>query len=184
MDGHGESASRWEALPVPQAPGSTSTERGRARRDTRQPLPFAFHHQELKSTTSSPLSIKTTILSSHRSIHSCFIYFLHLSTKKKKAMAMKRKRSSDFSPASSTASWSSSRASQSPTPLSRTFHDAHSSSMDIDRPIPSMPIASWNLGVCRLSSTDVNSRTRKRFRDNRPDEEIIHGKLMALLSHL
>lgn len=109
--------------------------------------------------------------------HSFFAIIFTIAYSFAAKMVLKRKRSSDFSPASSTSSWSSSstRASQSPTPHSRSyFQDAHSS-MDVDRPIPSIPIAAWNLGVGRVSSTDMNSRTRKRFRDNRPDEEIIHG---------
>ncbi|OCL13723.1 hypothetical protein AOQ84DRAFT_282545 [Glonium stellatum] len=37
------------------------------------------------------------------------------------------------------------------------------------------------MDVRKLSSFDLNSRTRKRFRDNRPDENIIHETTMDKL---
>jgi len=36
---------------------------------------------------------------------------------------------------------------------------------------------SWGLAVTRVDGSDLGSRTRKRFRDNRPDEKSVHGTL-------
>lgn len=94
-------------------------------------------------------------------------------------MALKRKRSCSNSSPASTSSFttSTSRGSQSPTPAPRLFNGA----MDLETPIPSNPVLSWNMDVGKLSSLDLNSRTRKRFRDNRPNENIIHETTMDKL---
>ncbi|OCK82523.1 hypothetical protein K432DRAFT_219228 [Lepidopterella palustris CBS 459.81] len=87
-------------------------------------------------------------------------------------MGLKRKRScSNSSPLSiSSFATSTSCGSQSPTPASHLFGGA----MDVEIPVPSHPISLCNRDIRRLSSSDLNSRTRKRFRDNRPDESILH----------
>ncbi|KAF1974353.1 hypothetical protein BU23DRAFT_505336 [Bimuria novae-zelandiae CBS 107.79] len=84
-------------------------------------------------------------------------------------MGFKRKRSVDESPlsVSSFGSFATPEA-QSPIPLSNGF-----SAMELDAPISRG--TGWdfsNLG--RIKSGDWNMRTRKRFRDNRPDERVIH----------
>lgn len=94
-------------------------------------------------------------------------------------MTLKRKRSSqeDISPAMSSSSIS--RCSASPTPTRRPAHPDYAvMSMDVEgsntnyaqrRFQPDKEEGNWLAGA-------LNSRTRKRFRDNRPDEESMHGK--------
>ncbi|KAF2704896.1 hypothetical protein K504DRAFT_471862 [Pleomassaria siparia CBS 279.74] len=112
-------------------------------------------------------------------------------------MASKRKRSSDDSPlsASSSSFFARTPDSLSPAPF------PYSNAMDIDASsssssssssstctggIPSNKTAgfdfgkrSWGLQVTRVD--DVGGRTRKRFRDNRPDESVVHQKTMHIL---
>ncbi|KAF2440314.1 hypothetical protein P171DRAFT_394657 [Karstenula rhodostoma CBS 690.94] len=85
-------------------------------------------------------------------------------------MGFKRKRSVDESPVSvsSFAGFATPDA-QSPTPLP----NGYSGMMNLDA--PTSRGTGWdfsNLG--RIKSGDWGLRTRKRFRDNRPDEHIIH----------
>ncbi|KAF2456831.1 hypothetical protein BDY21DRAFT_372285 [Lineolata rhizophorae] len=94
-------------------------------------------------------------------------------------MGLKRKRSAvDFSPASSSgASFApSSRGSQSPTPTPVGFRAA----MDVGGPHLGDCILGLN-AAAGLSATDLGSRTRKRFRDNRPDERVIHENTLNKL---
>lgn len=79
------------------------------------------------------------------------------------SMAFKRKRSdSETSPSSSsTATFPSRDASWSPCPDISMLDDAAFSAQPIHRP--------------EIVPSHLNSRTRKRFRDNRPDESKIHG---------
>jgi hypothetical protein len=86
-------------------------------------------------------------------------------------MGFKRKRSVDESPisVSSFGTFATPEA-QSPTPLPNSY----GSMMDLDAPMSRG--TGWdfsNLG--RIKSSDWGLRTRKRVRDNRPDEHIIHG---------
>ncbi|QDS68747.1 hypothetical protein FKW77_004720 [Venturia effusa] len=87
-------------------------------------------------------------------------------------MGMKRKRSADISPSTSTSSVlsSPSQASTSPCPHSRN----HYNEMEIEPPIPNSTFSSWADAHREPLSARLNSRTRKRARDNRPDEESIH----------
>ena len=79
------------------------------------------------------------------------------------SMAFKRKRSgSEISPSSSTtATFSSRDPSSSPCPDISMLDDASFSAQPSYRP--------------EIVPSYLNSRTRKRFRDNRPDESKIHG---------
>lgn len=91
-------------------------------------------------------------------------------------MGFKRKRSVDESPVSvcSFAGFATPDA-QSPAPTP----NGYSGMMDVDAPISRG--TGWdfsNLG--RIKSSDWGLRTRKRVRDNRPDEHIIHGMLSTL----
>lgn len=55
--------------------------------------------------------------------------------------------------------------------------------MDVDA--PASRGTGWdfsNLG--RIKSSDWGLRTRKRFRDNRPDEHIIHGMHLFIISNV
>ncbi|KAF2794781.1 hypothetical protein K505DRAFT_274559 [Melanomma pulvis-pyrius CBS 109.77] len=101
-------------------------------------------------------------------------------------MGFKRKRSSDDSPLSisSFGGFSSTPEALSPTPL-----PDHGGAMDLDTISSSSTSRfnydfgkrSWGLPVTRVEASDLGSRTRKRFRDNRPDERVIHEKTMHLL---
>ncbi|OAG10708.1 uncharacterized protein CC84DRAFT_1139438 [Paraphaeosphaeria sporulosa] len=87
-------------------------------------------------------------------------------------MGFKRKRSVDESPmsVSSFAGFATPDA-QSPTPIP----NGSSGMMDVDA--PASRGTGWdfsNLG--RIKSSDWGLRTRKRVRDNRPDEHIIHAE--------
>jgi hypothetical protein len=90
-------------------------------------------------------------------------------------MGLKRKRSIDVSPSTSTSSFlsSPSRTSTSPCP----DPDQYYNQMDIEAPIANTSFSSWGNTRHESFSSQLNSRTRKRFRDNRPDVEIIHGKI-------
>lgn len=85
-------------------------------------------------------------------------------------MVLKRKRSMDSSPLSiSSFGTAPTPEAQSPCP----FPDNFDFSMDLDTcPHSTLFSRSWD---ARLSSSEMGSRTRKRFRDNRPDERVIHG---------
>ena len=86
-------------------------------------------------------------------------------------MGFKRKRSVDESPVSvSSFSSCATPEAQSPTPTPNGFNNT----MEIDAPMSRG--TGWdfsNLG--RVKSGDWGMRTRKRHRDNRPDERVIHG---------
>ncbi|ORX98425.1 hypothetical protein BCR34DRAFT_548059 [Clohesyomyces aquaticus] len=82
-------------------------------------------------------------------------------------MGFKRKRSLDESPLSTSSFSGSTPEARSPTPMPRQFDGA----MDIDMS-PRFDFSRWR--SARVSSSDANGRTRKRFRDNRPDERVIH----------
>ncbi|KAF2501538.1 hypothetical protein BU16DRAFT_522496 [Lophium mytilinum] len=98
-------------------------------------------------------------------------------------MAFKRKRSmSNDSPLSTSSCSSTSTCDpQSPSPPSRPMGSVmdFSSSFPSTLQWPSQPTASFPRA--RLSATDLSSRTRKRFRDNRPDVETIHENTLSLL---
>jgi hypothetical protein len=89
-------------------------------------------------------------------------------------MCSKRKRSVDDSPLSSYGAFSTPEA-QSPIPFPQTFHG----SMDVDVDTGSRP-SGWDFAsVGRVKSSDWGHRTRKRVRDNRPDERSIHRMFPA-----
>jgi hypothetical protein len=84
-------------------------------------------------------------------------------------MALKRKRSPDESPLSISSYTGSTPDAQSPTPLP----DQYDGAMELDMP------RSFDLWARRKGGVEGSSlgcRTRKRVRDNRPDERVIHGK--------
>ncbi|KAF2476661.1 uncharacterized protein BDR25DRAFT_252819 [Lindgomyces ingoldianus] len=85
-------------------------------------------------------------------------------------MGLKRKRSMDDSPVSTSSFAASTPEAQSPTPIPHQFDGA----MDLDISSHFSLGRWWESRPGRLSSSDVGSRTRKRFRDNRPDERVIH----------
>lgn len=87
-------------------------------------------------------------------------------------MGLKRKRSIDESPVSVSSYATSTPEAQSPTPLP----DDYDGAMDLDISTSFNFSKSWNWRRKGVEGTDVGSRTRKRFRDNRPDERVIHGK--------
>ena len=81
-------------------------------------------------------------------------------------MTLKRKRSVDQWPLS-TSPASASPTTPSPTPQHARFFDA-TGALAAD-PRPAVPPRE------RLTSSDLGTRTRKRLRDGRPDESVIHG---------
>jgi hypothetical protein len=85
-------------------------------------------------------------------------------------MGLKRKRSMDQSPLSTSSYTASTPEAQSPTPLP----DNHfAMDMDISPRFNMSRARDAHNG--RVTSSDLGCRTRKRFRDNRPDESVIHG---------
>jgi hypothetical protein len=50
--------------------------------------------------------------------------------------------------------------------------------MDLGIPILSNPILLWNIDIGKLLSLNLNSKTYKRFRDNRLTKNIIYGKAL------
>ncbi|KAF2815245.1 uncharacterized protein BDZ99DRAFT_409045, partial [Mytilinidion resinicola] len=99
-------------------------------------------------------------------------------------MALKRKRSmSNDSPlsTSSLASTSTTRQSLSPTPAPRPIGSVLDFSSSFPSTLQWPSHAPSSSHRARLSATDLGSRTRKRFRDNRPDEETIHENTLSLL---
>lgn len=96
-------------------------------------------------------------------------------------MAFKRKRSDDDSPLS-VSSYSgavSTPEAQSPTPFPQSFYG----SMDVD--VDTTRSNGWDFAsASRVKSSDWGNRTRKRFRDNRPDERSIHGMHPLMLPQI
>lgn len=90
-------------------------------------------------------------------------------------MALKRKRSVDESPISVSSFGSvATPEAQSPTPIPIQYDSA----MDLDATSHRGLGLGWNFSsVGRVKGGDWGLRTRKRFRDNRPDERVIHGML-------
>lgn len=86
-------------------------------------------------------------------------------------MGLKRKRSS---PAFSSPLSDSSDATTSSSPLPFFYTQSKPVEPLYQKPTWSFP--TYDEG---MNSQYLNSRTRKRHRDNRPDEEIIHGELFA-----
>ena len=96
-------------------------------------------------------------------------------------MAFKRKRSgSELSPfSSSNNSYSSRDPSSSPTP----FQSTQNSLYDVESPSEGTghslhQFDNWTMTVqpiTEITPKHLHSRTRKRFRDSRPDEQTIHG---------
>jgi hypothetical protein len=92
-------------------------------------------------------------------------------------MAVKRKRSADHSPLSISSYTASTPEAQSPTPVPDQFDGA----MDLETTFQFNPVTAWNMRTRRVSSSDLGSRTRKRFRDNRPDQRAIHENTLQKL---
>ncbi|CAO2657127.1 Nn.00g032530.m01.CDS01 [Neocucurbitaria sp. VM-36] len=93
-------------------------------------------------------------------------------------MALKRKRSVDDSPLSiSSFGAVSTPEAQSPTPFPHGFDG----SMDLDVDTASRPNAWDFMSASRVKNSDWGNRTRKRFRDNRPDERAIHENTLNKL---
>ena len=87
-------------------------------------------------------------------------------------MGVKRKRSFDSSPSSiSSIAASSCRESTSPTPMPRQLPE-RIMEMDVPRNM-SDSSTWWHSRTDHLAAT-LNTRTRKRWRDNRPDDIVIH----------
>ena len=90
-------------------------------------------------------------------------------------MGVKRKRSFDSSPASiASITASSCRESTSPTPMPRQLPE---SVMEMDVPGNTLGSPTWCRDRTDHLVAKLNSRTRKRWRDNRPDDTIIHRML-------
>ncbi|KAF1951662.1 hypothetical protein CC80DRAFT_597131 [Byssothecium circinans] len=82
-------------------------------------------------------------------------------------MGLKRKRSIDLSPVSISSISTHTPEAQSPTPF------PHDTAMEIETPF--QRVTGWDFSsVGRVKSGDWGVRTRKRARDNRPDERAIH----------
>jgi hypothetical protein len=154
----------------------------RRKSDTRRDSAASLlHHYAL--THFHPVSSHTTISSLHhfptRTFHTICIahsrsitFITHIDT-----MGSKRKRSVDDSPLSSYGAFSTPEA-QSPIPFPQTFHG----SMDMDLDTCSRP-SGWDFAsASRVKNTDWGHRTRKRVRDNRPDERSIHRMFLHSLT--
>ena len=90
-------------------------------------------------------------------------------------MGVKRKRSFDSSPASiASIAPSSCRESTSPTPLPRQLPE---SAMEMDDPRNTSSLPAWCHSRTDHLAAKLNCRTRKRWRDNRPDDTVIHRML-------
>ncbi|KAH7120004.1 hypothetical protein B0J11DRAFT_73417 [Dendryphion nanum] len=102
-------------------------------------------------------------------------------------MGFKRKRSVSTSPMSISSFGSApTPEAQSPTPMP----DNYANRMDMDMDIDLAPVSRFQFGSSnslnsrwshRLDSSDMGSRTRKRFRDNRPDERVVHETTLQKL---
>lgn len=133
-----------------------------------------LHHYALPSHLSSPpLHHPTTPLHCIQFLHHPPCPLSHQPLQKKivtdNKMGSKRKRSVDDSPlsVSSYGAFSTPEA-QSPIPFPQSFDG----SMDVDT---SSRQTGWDFAsASRVKSSDWGNRTRKRFRDNRPDENAIH----------
>jgi hypothetical protein len=94
-------------------------------------------------------------------------------------MSCKRKRSADDSPVSvSSFGAVSTPGAQSPIAYPQNFHN--SMQMDVDS---SARHNGWDFAsASRVKSGDWGNRTRKRVRDNRADERVIHGMSPGLFN--
>jgi hypothetical protein len=122
-----------------------------------KPLPPSHHAHQTHNPRCVPL-----ILHSHPSFIS------------PNNMSFKRKRSDDDSPLS-VSSWGSisTLEAQSPIPFPQVFNGG----VEMDMGASSRHNG-WGFGsASRVKSSDWGNRTHKRFRDNRPDERAIHGRL-------
>jgi hypothetical protein len=97
-------------------------------------------------------------------------------------MALKRKRSIDSSPISTSSLASSTPESQSPTAFQAARSTYNTETMDTET---TSPFTSWPVrkpGCNWDSSAEMGCRTRKRCRDNRPDERLVHGMFTSIYS--
>lgn len=101
-------------------------------------------------------------------------------------MACKRKRSpSTISPLSdsSYASPSERDSSHSPTPLARALYA--STATDVDMVNMTHQPSSWSIPAAVIAESTprhLDSRTRKRFRNGRPEESTVHSTATAIFS--
>jgi hypothetical protein len=90
-------------------------------------------------------------------------------------MTLKRKRSyidcSPFSITSTTTFQSSSSRSQTPTPVK----NVHNVNMDVDEYTYTTDVQTSDRSRCEIGVLDFNSRTKKRFKNNRPCDQVVHG---------
>jgi hypothetical protein len=94
-------------------------------------------------------------------------------------MGLKRKHSSDDSPLS-ISSFGAVSTPDAQSPMS--FPKGYDKMMDTDAHASSRSNAWDFMSVNRVKSSDWGNRTRKRVRDNRPDERAIHGRTCILTS--
>ncbi|CAI9626296.1 unnamed protein product [Alternaria burnsii] len=93
-------------------------------------------------------------------------------------MGLKRKHSSDDSPLSMSSFGS---VSTPDTQLPMSFSKGYDKVMETDAPA-TMRTNAWDfMSASRVKSSDWGNRTRKRVRDNRPDERAIHENTLNML---
>ena len=96
-------------------------------------------------------------------------------------MGLKRKHSSDDSSLSMSSFGS---VSTPDTQLPMSFSKGYDKMMETDAPA-TMRTNAWDfMSASRVKSSDWGNRTRKRVRDNRPDERAIHGMISRLHSQI
>ncbi|CAG5178285.1 uncharacterized protein ALTATR162_LOCUS8624 [Alternaria atra] len=93
-------------------------------------------------------------------------------------MGLKRKHSSDDSPLS-ISSFGAVSTPDAQSPMS--FPKGYDKMMDTDAHVSSRSNAWDFMSVNRVKSSDWGNRTRKRVRDNRPDERAIHENTLNML---
>ncbi|KAL1796784.1 hypothetical protein ACET3X_005324 [Alternaria dauci] len=93
-------------------------------------------------------------------------------------MGLKRKHTSDDSPLSASSFGSVSTTDTQP-PMS--FSNGYDRTMEVDAPT-NLRTNAWDfMSASRVKSSDWGNRTRKRVRDNRPDERVIHENTLNML---
>lgn len=169
---HPKSWSEWKRLRIPWSPGPlvavAKKQHATTRRRSQPSAPLRSY-----ITTRSSSFIPPTVHHANDPIQLASPNFStgHC-TKIPGDMAFKRKRSVDDSPLSvSSYGAVATPEAQSPTPSPHAF----GSSMDMDEDSSSRHNG-WDFASAnRVKTSDWGNRTRKRFRDNRPDERAIHG---------
>ena len=163
---------KWSGRALPERSLLGSPLRARSRRDDARVQPLKPPPHVI--IASAPLTCHLPEASHpHTSIHAFSLEYISYSANPNYdtsiTMSCKRKRSVDESPVSacSFGSFATPEA-QSPTPIASGY------AMDMEAPMSrGMGWDFSNLG--RVKSGDWIQRTRKRVRDNRPDEHVVHG---------